>query len=285
MGQGDMATITLEPAELSEKQFQTISGLVKDLCGINLHDGKRELVKARLTKRLRVLQMDNYAQYVDFIATDQGQQELLTMLDALSTNLTSFFRECAHFDLLREKILPEILRSRMQDRRIRIWSAGCSSGEEPYSIAIVLRETLGSLGGWDAKVLATDLSRRVLEIARRGVYGKDRLQQVPSRMVSEHFRPAGADAPDKYQVHDPLRQMVTFARLNLMDPWPMRGPFDAIFCRNVMIYFDKPTQNRLVERFWDLLGSGGVLFLGHSESLTGVRHRFKYVQPTVYGKP
>ena len=280
-----MTTITLEPAELSEKQFQTISGLVKDLCGINLHEGKRELVKARLTKRLRELQMSNYAQYVDFIATDQGQPELLSMLDALSTNLTSFFRESAHFDLLRGKVLPEILRTRTQDRRIRIWSAGCSSGEEPYSIAIVLRETLGSLGGWDAKVLATDLSRRVLETARRGVYGKDRLRQVPSRMVSEHFRSAGADAPDKYEVHDSLRQMVTFARLNLMDPWPMRGPFDAIFCRNVMIYFDKPTQNRLVDRFWDLLGSGGLLFLGHSESLTGVRHRFKYVQTTVYGKP
>jgi chemotaxis protein methyltransferase CheR len=277
-----MTTVALSSAELTEGQFQAISHLVKDLCGINLHDGKRELVKARLNKRLRQLGMDDFSQYLDYIATDNGQAELLAMLDALSTNLTSFFREGAHFDLLRETIVPEMVRRADKGRRMRIWSAGCSTGEEPYSIAIVLKEVLSDLAGWDVRVLATDLSSRVLEIARRGIYGQDRLRQVPGGVIATHFRCVGPREPRAYQVCDQLRRIVTFARLNLMESWPMRGPFDAIFCRNVMIYFDKPTQNRLVERFWELLAPSGVLFIGHSESLAGVRHQFKYVQPTVY---
>ena len=277
-----MTTLALSSAELTEKQFQAISHLVKDLCGINLHDGKKELVKARLNKRLRELGMDSFSQYVDYVSGSNGQAELLSMLDALSTNLTSFFREGAHFDLLREQIVPEMMRRAERGRRIRLWSAGCSSGEEPYSIAIVLKEVLGDLGGWDVRVLATDLSRRVLDVARHGIYGQERLRQVPKGLIAAHFQCLAAREPRTYQVSDPLRKIVTFARLNLMESWPMRGPFDAIFCRNVMIYFDKPTQSRLVERFWGLLAPGGVLFIGHSESLAGVHHQFSYVQPTVY---
>jgi chemotaxis protein methyltransferase CheR len=277
-----MTTSALNSAELTEKQFQDISHLVKDLCGINLHDGKKELVKARLNKRLRELGMDSFSQYVDYVSGSNGQAELLSMLDALSTNLTSFFREIAHFDLLREQIVPEMMRRAEPGRRIRVWSAGCSSGEEPYSIAIVLKEVLGDLGGWDVRVLATDLSRRVLDIARHGVYGQERLRQLSKGLIGTHFRCLAAREPRTYQVCDSLRKIVTFARLNLMESWPMRGPFDAIFCRNVMIYFDKPTQGRLVERFWDILAPGGVLFIGHSESLAGVHHQFSYVQPTVY---
>jgi chemotaxis protein methyltransferase CheR len=277
-----MTTLAATPAELTDKQFEAISTMVKDLCGINLHVGKRELVKARLNKRLRELGMDNFSQYVGHVSTGQGQAELLSMLDALSTNLTSFFREGAHFDLLRETLVPEMMRRQAESRRIRIWSAGCSSGEEPYSIAIVLKETLRNLATWDVRVLATDLSRRVLDTAGGGIYGRERLAQVPKGMIAEHFQCVSPREPRMYKVNEQLRRIVTFARLNLMEPWPMRGPFDAIFCRNVMIYFDKPTQNRLVERFWELLAPAGVLFIGHSESLAGVRHRFKYLQPTVY---
>lgn len=279
-----MTTIAVNPAELTERQFQAISGMVKDLCGINLHDGKRELVKARLTKRVRELGMGSFTQYIEYVSAADGQAELLFMLDALSTNLTSFFRENAHFDLLRETLEAGLARRRTEGRRIRIWSAGCSSGEEPYTIAIVLKEALGELGGWDVRVLATDLSRRVLDTARRGVYGQERLRQVPAGVVAANFRCVSPREPRMFLVSDELRRIVTFARLNLMERWPMHGPFDTIFCRNVMIYFDKPTQGRLVERFWDLLAPGGMLFIGHSESLAGVHHRFKYLQPTVYCK-
>ena len=276
-----MLTATLNPGDLTEHQFNTISNLVKDLCGINLHDGKKELVRARLTKRLREVRMDSYSQYIDFVGTEAGGAELLSMLDALSTNLTFFFREMAHFDLFGQTIVPEMMSRHAEDRKLRIWSAGCSSGEEPYSIACVMNEIVKDRLTWDMRILATDLSMRMLEIARRGVYDRERFREAPPRMIAENFT---CIEPKVYQVNEPLRRMVTFARLNLMESWPMRGPLDAIFCRNVMIYFDKSTQARLVERFWDLLAPGGALFIGHSESLSGVRHRFKYLQPTVYRK-
>ena len=279
-----MLAATLNPGDLTDRQFNAISKLVKELCGINLHDGKKELVKARLTKRLREVGIESFSRYIEFIGTDAGQAEILSMLDALSTNLTYFFRESEHFDLLRRQAVPEMMRRHAQDHKLRIWSAGCSSGEEPYSLAIVMSEVVRDFLTWDVQILATDLSRRMLDIAHRGVYGRDRFRDTPPKTIFENFTRLEGREPKQYEVNGPLRRIVTFARLNLMEPWPMRGPFDVIFCRNVMIYFDKPTQNRLVERFWDLLVPGGVLFIGHSESLSGVRNRFTYVQPTVYRK-
>jgi chemotaxis protein methyltransferase CheR len=279
-----MLTATLNPGDLTDRQCNAISNLVKDLCGINLHDGKKELVKARLTKRLREVRMESFSQYIEFIGADAGQAEILSMLDALSTNLTYFFREPEHFNLLRSGAAPKMMRRHAQDHKLRIWSAGCSSGEEPYSIAVVMNEVVRDLLTWDVQILATDLSRRMLEIARRGVYSRDRFRDTPPKTIFENFTRLEGREPKLYEVNEPLRRIVTFARLNLMESWPMRGPFDVIFCRNVMIYFDKPTQGRLVDRFWDLLVPGGMLFIGHSESLSGVRHRFTYVQPTVYRK-
>ena len=274
----------LRQEELTERQFNHISSLVKDLCGINLHDGKKELVKARLAKRLRELKMGSYREYVEFVSTDAGSAEVLSMLDALSTNLTFFFREQSHFDLLTQQAGPEMLARHDRDRAIRIWSAGCSSGEEPYSIAVVMNQLAPAAAGWDVRILATDLSRRMLEIARRGVYARERFRDTWPRTIAENFTCIQGCQPRQYRVNEPLRRMVTFARLNLMDSWPMQGPFDVIFCRNVMIYFDKATQNRLVDRYWQILAPGGLLFIGHSESLSGVTHRFRYVQPTVYRK-
>lgn len=279
-----MATATVNSCDLTDRQFNAISTLVKELCGIDLHDGKKELVKARLAKRIHALRMEDFSQYIEFIGTEAGQAEILSMLDALSTNLTYFFRETPHFDLLRQQVVPEMMRRHARDHKLRIWSAGCSSGEEPYSIAIVMNEVVKDTRIWDTQILATDLSRRMLDLARRGVYSRERFHETPPRAIVENFTCLHGEEPKQYQINESVRRMVTFARLNLMASWPMRGPFDAIFCRNVMIYFDKPTQNRLVGRFWDLLTPGGLLFIGHSESLSGVPNQFKYIQPTVYGK-
>ncbi len=271
---------------LTEEQFQHISRVVKDLCGINLHDGKRQLVKARLTKRLRALGLPSFEHYINYVASDGSGAELTAMLDALSTNLTSLFRERKHFDHLAENVLPQIAaKAPAGGGRLRIWSAGCSSGEEPYSIAVIVREAIGDIDRWDARILATDLSTKVLAQARRGVYEERRVEPVPPGLRARYFTRADADGKKLYRAGEALRRMVVFARLNLMDPWPMKGPFDVIFCRNVMIYFDKPTQGRLIQRFYDILRPGGVLYIGHSESLTRVDHGFRYLAPTVYGKP
>jgi chemotaxis protein methyltransferase CheR len=275
---------TLNSAELTQPQFQTISSMVKGLCGINLHDGKKALIKARLGKRLRTLGLRDFGQYLDRIRDDADGDETCAMLDALATNLTYFFREPGHFDFLRTRVLPALRARRRQERRLRIWSAGCSSGEEAYSIAITLRDAMADLPAWDVGILGTDISTPMLRLAVAGVYGRDRLRQTPAHLVQEGFRCEVERGRTVYRVHESVRRMVHFARLNLMAAWPMRGQFDVIFCRNVMIYFDKPTQERLIERFHGQLAPGGTLLIGHSESLTGIRHALRYVQPTVYEK-
>lgn len=271
--------------KMTDAQFDKISDFVKNMCGINLHDGKKELVKARLSKRLRKLGIRNFDKYFALIRDDTTGTELTLMLDALSTNLTSFFREASHFDYLAQNILsPMASNARNYGKKIRLWSAGCSSGEEPYCMAIVLREIVKDLNSWDAKVLATDLSTRVLDKASQGIYSQDRMKTVSPQIRHKYFDCIETRPEKKYRVSNDLRSLLSFARLNLMTPWPMKGPFDAIFCRNVMIYFDKPTQAKLVNRYWEMLRPGGTLFIGHSESLTGIEHKFKYVQPTVYEK-
>ncbi len=279
-----MTQAMLQTPELSEAQFTKISNLVKTRAGINLHDGKRELVRSRLTKRLRQLGLDTFDQYIQRVSMDRSGAELTTMLDILSTNLTHFFRESQHFDFLRALALPELMATRRSMRHIRVWSAGCSSGEEPYTLAIVLNECVPPDQGWDVRILATDLSTQVLATAREGVYSAQRMKGTPPDLLSRYFTLTETKPEKLYKAKPAIRQMVHFARLNLMEPWPMQGPFDIIFCRNVMIYFDKPTQGQLVRRYHDVLAPGGYLFIGHSESLTGVQHDFDYVQPTVYRK-
>ena len=271
-------------AALMPSLFDTISRMVKQRCGINLHDGKVALVEARLNKRLRALGLADFAEYVEFLRNDAGGTEIVAMLDALSTNLTHFFREPRHFTILKESIVPEMLARHRANRQLRIWSAGCSSGEEPYSIAITMQEAIPDPAGWDLGILATDLSSPMLRAACEGRYARERLRETPARTIRENFTPVRGRAGEYYRILEPVKSMVHFARLNLMDPWPMKGPFDAIFCRNVMIYFDKDTQRRLIDRFWNILAADGVLFVGHSESLLGFGHRFHYVEPTIYRK-
>jgi chemotaxis protein methyltransferase CheR len=260
---------------LTGGQFAFIGELLHRQCGIALASGKEALVTARLYKRLRVLGLGTFDEYLSRVERDPA--ELRAMVDALTTNKTDFFREPDHFVYLRESVLPALAATADP---IKIWSAGCSSGEEPYSLAITLREELPNPDLRDVRVLATDISDRVLARAREGVYDEEAVRDVPPLYLGKYFHHTAG----RFTVNGVLRRHVAFARLNLLGEWPMRGPFDAILCRNVMIYFDNPTRQRLVERFWELLKPGGHFFVGGSESLTSVEHRFTYVQPAVFRK-
>jgi chemotaxis protein methyltransferase CheR len=281
-----MAGLTLQEVTLGEREFRRISDLVYEHCGINLHHGKKELVRARLAKRLREGNFRTFSDYIRHVLNDPTGREFSILVDSLSTNLTKFFREEQHFEYLRSEFLPRALAQKQgrRDFRIRGWSAGCSSGEEPYSIAITLLEAIHGAGRWDVKLLATDVSTRILDRAREGCYEKERVEPISLPLRTKYLTRRREGGRDVYEVADSLRSVVLFRYLNLMQDWPVKGPIDFIFCRNVMIYFDKPTQARLINRFYDLLAPGGVLFTGHSESLTGIEHKFKYVQPTIYAK-
>lgn len=270
---------------VTDKDFVMISDMVYKHCGINLHEGKRELVQARIAKMLRVGSFRSASEYMEHVRADESGEQFAELIDALSTNLTSFFRENNHFEFLASNFIPELLARKRKLGRggIRAWSAGCSSGEEPCTIAMTLLEAIPDPASWDVRLLATDISRRVLRTAMAGVYDKTRVESVPIGIRGRYFLPA--DDRHRVQAAPALRSLIRFNYLNLQENWPFSGPFDFIFCRNVMIYFDKPTQERLVNRFFGCLDSGGLLFTGHSESLTGVNHRFRYVRPTIYSKP
>ncbi len=270
--------------DLTDADFQKISKLVYELCGINLHSGKKELVRARLGKRIRLGGFKSFRQYYQFVLQDETGEELVHMLDSLSTNFTSFFREQKHFDFLKAQVLPGLTTAKKNQKTLRFWSAGCSSGEEPYSIAITLSEELGDPGQWSVKILATDLSSKVLQIAGAGIYDQSRVAALPPHLVKKYFLRGEGRWENYVKVREEIKQKVEFKRLNLMESFSFSEFFDCIFCRNVMIYFDKPTQASLVNRFYHSLAPGGFLFIGHSESLSGIEHRFRYMTPAVYRK-
>jgi chemotaxis protein methyltransferase CheR len=231
-----------------------------------------------------VLGLKDFGEYLDVVRSDASGGELTSMLDALCTNLTGFFREPAHFAYLAEHVVPACAKRSTSNRRLRIWSAGCSTGEEPYSIAMAALGAAIDPSGWDIGVLATDLSTKALLTAKKGVYSADRVEAVPAYLRARCFDLVQRRPEKLYRVGQEVRDLIHFARMNLTGPWPMEGPFDVIFCRNVMIYFEPETERQLVERFWQLLAPGGLLMIGHSESLATLRDRFRYVQPTVYRK-
>ncbi len=282
-----MTTLTLKDIVLTEDDFCRISDLVYQHCGINLHTGKKELVRARLAKRLRMGNFNTFQEYMQYVIDDKTGKEFSILIDSLSTNLTSFFREQKHFEFLREQYLPLLLERKQKNRdfKIRAWSAGCSSGEEVYSIAITLLEALEGRGQWDVKILGTDISTRMLDKAQKGIYDQKCIQPVPVLLKNKYLLQNRITGRTDFEVSKSIRDIAVFRYLNLMEDWPIKGTLDFIFCRNVMIYFDKPTQQRLINRFWNLLGPGAVLFTGHSESLTGIEHKYRYVQPTIYRKP
>ena len=278
--------LLLSRHSLTQEEFQRLSDAVYDHCGINLHKGKKELVDARFAKVLRASRFQSAREYIDFVLQHKQSAEFYTLIDALCTNVTSFFREMGHFEYLGKVFLPALLdkKRNLQEARIRGWSAACSSGEEPYSIAMTLLDALPARTHVDIKLLATDISNNMLTKARQGMYERAQTATFPASLQNKYLIASTRGRRSVCEVVDVVRDVVQFAYLNLMEPWPFNGPFDFIFCRNVMIYFDKPTQQRLVNRFYDLLDSGGMFFTGHSESLAGISHKFRYVQPTVYAK-
>lgn len=272
-------------SELKDIDYERISRLVYEQCGINLHEGKKELVKARLGKRLREGNFKSFGEYYRYVTTDDGTAELISMIDSLSTNLTYFFREESHFQKLRNmiKLMVKTSNQGRLSEKLRIWSAGCSTGEEPYSLAMTVCESVNGLSG-DVKIMATDISTRVLQTADKGIFGKERLKNVPPAILKKYFQMGSGSCEGQFLIKKNIRDMVQFSRFNLMDTPPPNYRFDIIFCRNVMIYFDKATQEALVRRFHQCLNKGGHLFVGHSESLTGLSHELKYIEPSVYRK-
>jgi len=273
--------------DLTDREYERFSRIIYETSRIALNDGKKELLRARIGRILRARRIASFREYLALVEGDRTGEELTTLLDAVSTNLTSFFREADHFRFIETTLLPRLdaARKARGERKIRAWSAGCSSGEEPYSLAITLLEALGGGAGWDIRLLATDISTKVLAMARNGLYPGERLKTVAPQVVARHFLPeTGSDGTKHFRVAPAVSGLVTFGRLNLLEPYPFKGPFDFIFCRNVMIYFDKQTQETLVNGFHRYLADEGHLFIGHSESLNGVDHPFQYVRPSVYRK-
>jgi len=269
---------------LGDAEFTFLREFVLQHCGISLGEHKRQLVQGRLLRRLRTLQLDGFAAYCDLLRRDPDG-ELGELASCISTNVTSFFREMHHYDMLVDELLPRWLEEKRNGGRLRIWSAGCSSGEEPYAIAMVLAEAMERTGiQIDAKILATDLSPQALEFGRKGVYPVERLSGVSDARRKRWFLRGEGSFDGFAQVHPRLRELVTIQPLNLLHDWPMQGKFDAIFCRNVVIYFDKPTKQRLFSRYAGMLDSRGYLFLGHSESMYGLSEDFDLIGRTVYRK-
>jgi chemotaxis protein methyltransferase CheR len=269
--------------QLADAEFDFIRHVIAENAGIVLGPNKRQLVQGRLARRLRELHLDSYEAYCDHIR-ESGPEELVGLINALTTNVTSFFRENHHFEALSTYMLPEAFKRNQQSRRLRIWSAGCSSGEEAYCLAMVARETLPPGQKWDLKILATDIDSEVVATAQRGVYPLDRLATLSQERLQKHFRKGSGENAGQAKANPELAQLVSFRTLNLMHSWPMSGPFDLIFCRNVMIYFDQPTREKLVGRFADLLVPDGYLCLGHSESIHGTGGPFRLVGKTIYRK-
>ncbi len=269
-----------------ENDFKKFSRYVYDVAGINLHDGKKELLKARLAKILREREFSSFREYYSRVINDTSGYELTLLLNALSTNLTYFFREPQHFDFLEKEVFPELARSRQssKDKQLRLWSAGCSSGEEAYTMAMTAFEALGPSAEHQIEILATDLSTKVLAMARTGIYKQEKINKIPPKLGRRYFQKGRNRWKGYFRVKKEIREKVKFERLNLIEEFQFDKPFDVIFCRNVMIYFDTPTRQMLVEKLYRTLAPGGYLFIGHSESLTGLRHSFKYIQPAIFKK-
>ncbi|MCX7905420.1 MAG: hypothetical protein N2446_01805 [Elusimicrobiales bacterium] len=259
---------------IREFEFKKIKEILYFISGIYLNDSKKDLVKTRLSKRILELGFSNFIDYIKFIEKDT--KELYNMIDILTTNKTDFFREIKHFEFMKNNIFPNY-----KNKNLTIWSAGCSDGKEPYSIAIEIKEFFGNES--NKRILATDISSRMIERAKNAIYNFEDIKLIPKEKIEKYFEIV--DSKKKlFKIKDDIKKLVSFAVLNLLDKWVMNGPFDIIFCRNVMIYFTQQIQETLVNRFYNILRSGGYLFVGHSESLNSIKHCFKYIQPAIYLK-
>lgn len=267
--------------EYTQDDFDFLRKISNQHSGILVPDDKFDMFYSRLSKRVRLLGFTRFKQYCDYLQ-HHPEQEFTEFINAVTTNLTSFFREKHHFDYLAETVLPELLKKNQAQRQIKVWSAGCSTGEEPYSLAMTLLENVPS--GWDVKILATDLDTNVLATAAEGIYALERVTSIGEQRLKRWFQKGVGAQGRKARARADLRRIIHFKQLNLMQDWPMQGVFDVIFCRNVLIYFDRDTKARLVNRYAGLLRQGGHLFIGHSESLHQIDVPFMLVGHTIYRK-
>lgn len=269
--------------KFTAKDFERIRKLVKAKTGITLSEAKKDMVYGRLSRRLRKLRITSFDEYIS-VASEDTSDEFVNFVNAITTNLTSFFREEHHFKYLKQTVIPALLQKKAHARKLRIWSAGCSTGEEPYSIAIALYESIPGIESWDVKILATDLDTNVLEHGSNGIYDLERISGLsPERKRTWFLKGKGSNS-GSVKIDKRLRSLITFKQLNLMGVWPMHGPFDFMFCRNVLIYFDKPTQKILFDRYANLIADDGYLFIGHSESMYKICDRFELLGNTIYQK-
>ena len=263
----------------TERDFKEIAALVYNACGIVLGEHKREMVYSRIARRIRERKLTDFSTYLAYLNSHKDQ-EFDAFINALTTNLTSFFRESHHFDYLKKQLVPALLVQNKNSRRVRIWSAGCSTGEEPYSLAMALHELFPS--NWDVKILATDLDSNVLKKAHTGVYSAANVNGLDDALLKRWF--LKSKDGESYKVKPKLQQLISFKRLNLLQDWPMKGPFDLILCRNVVIYFDKDSKDLLFKRYAKILAPHGHLFLGHSETMGKEHIEFKNLGKTMYQK-
>ena len=267
---------------IHEQEFKRFADYVRSNFGIHFKNEKKTLVAGRLNNVLSTMNFDSLTEYMDYVAADKTGQAMSTMLDKITTNYTFFMREAEHFYYFRDKVLPFLART-VKDKDLRIWSAACSTGEEPYTLAMILDEFFGpEKSAWDTKILATDISAGVLSAARAGVYSKEKVAELPPAWRQRYFKELDAA---NCILNDRIRNEVIFGNLNLMDSaFPFKRKMHVIFLRNVMIYFDNDTKDKLVQRLYDITEPGGFLFIGHSEGLNREATRYKYVMPAVYRK-
>jgi chemotaxis protein methyltransferase CheR len=272
-------------ATMTDKDFKRLSEFIHTEVGIKLPLSKKVMVEARLQKRLRLLGMPNYRAYYEFLFSPRGlDEELVHLIDVITTNTTEFFREPRHFEVLTQDILPAWRAAYGPARPFRLWSAGCSTGEEPYTLSIVLSEFAARAQGFRFTIMATDISTRVLSMAKNGVYPEERLAKMSMDLKRRYFLRSKDKSRKLVRLVPELRKAIDFRRLNFMEPFSFPEPLDTIFCRNVMIYFDRATQEQLLSKFCLQLRPGGYLFIGHSESLTGMDLPLRQHAPTVYKK-
>lgn len=271
--------------EFKQADFDFLTNLVKKTAGITIAPHKKDMVYGRISRRLRALNLRSFQNYCQLVASAEGVDELEFCLNALTTNLTKFFREMHHFEHLGQKAMPEKLGrvKKGEPKKLRVWSTASSSGEEPYSIAMTLVDSIPDLNHWDARILATDIDTNMIQKCRAGLYTKNAVKGLPKDYAKRFTRVQPDQSGMVFIVQD-LKSLITFNPLNLHEEWPMKGPFDIIFCRNVAIYFDKPTQKKMFERFYDYLTDEGYLYIGHSENLGSLTDRFKLVGNTIYKK-
>lgn len=265
---------------LKDDEFNEITSYIKSNFGVNLTN-KRPLIEGRLSNYISDLGYDNYHDYFNYAKKDMVNDEMTMLINKLTTNHTYFFRENDHFEFYKNTILPWVDKN-LKTKDLRVWSAGCSSGQEPYTLSMITLEYLGAgASDWDHTILASDISNKVLTIAKNGIYSRDELSDVPHSWIKKYF---AAHDEEKFIVSESLRKSVAYRNFNLLSPFEFKKPFHAIFCRNVMIYFDMPTKNQIINKFYDVLQPGGYFMIGHSESLSSCDHRFKYIKPSIYQK-